>query len=176
MARPGVLMMSGVSSSSGLDAGRAEQVVGALIPAGTRRATPTAPLITAMLPLPVLPPVDGSSSFLLDMARLDASGRFSSRGLLRALGWLPGHRVDTVVAGDAVVFGGSATGRQMVGCRGELAVPAAARSLIGLTEDVRVVVVATVDPDLLLVHSHATVVRLLAEHYTAQMAGDRDDG
>ena len=113
---------------------------------------------------------------LLDMARLDASGRFCSRGLLRAPGWQPGHRVDAVVVGDAVVFGGSVTGRQAVGSRGEPAVPAAARSLIGLGDGPGVVLAAAVDEDLLVVHSHAAVARLLAEHYARQIAGDGDDG
>jgi hypothetical protein len=117
-----------------------------------------------------------SSSLLLEMARLDASGRFFSRGLLRALGWLPGRRVDAVVIGEAVVFGGSATGRQAVGSRGELAVPAAARSLAGIEDGLGVVLVAAVDEDLLVVHSHAAVARLLAEHYARQATGDGDDG
>jgi hypothetical protein len=105
----------------------------------------------------------------VDVASLDASGRFSARPLLRALRWLPGHRVDAAVVGDAVVFGGSVTGRQVVGSRGELAVPAAARALVG--HDCRVVLVAVVDQDLLVVHSHAAIVGLLAEHYARQSAG-----
>jgi bifunctional DNA-binding transcriptional regulator/antitoxin component of YhaV-PrlF toxin-antitoxin module len=120
-----------------------------------------------MLPALGLPTAD-AGFLLLDMSRLDASGRFCARALLQALGWGPGHRVDLAVAGDAVVIGGSVTGRQTVGSRGELAVPAAARSLTGLAGDARVVLVAAVDQDVLVVHPHATVLQLLADHYAQQ--------
>jgi hypothetical protein len=109
---------------------------------------------------------------LLDMARLDASGRFSARRLLRALAWPPGHRVDAVVDGDAVVFAGSRTGRQAVGSRGELAVPAAARALAGIADDGHVVLAAVLERGVLVVHARAVVTRLLLEHY-ADLAQER---
>jgi hypothetical protein len=73
--------MSGVGSSAGSDAGRAEQLIGALVPPAARRSAPVVPLVAPMVPLLGLPAGAGSSSLLLDMARLDASGRFCSRGL-----------------------------------------------------------------------------------------------
>jgi hypothetical protein len=158
--------MRGVGSSDGSGPGRREQLIGALVPPVVRRSAPPVPLVAAMLPALGLPTAD-AGFLLLDVSRLDGSGRFCARGLLQALGWGPGHRVDLAVVGDAVVIGGSATGRQAVGCRGELAVPAAARSLSGLAGDTRVVLVAAVGQDVLVVHPQATVLRLLADHYAA---------
>jgi hypothetical protein len=114
-----------------------------------------------------------AGSFLPGMPRLDASGRFCARGLLQALGWGPGHRVDLAVVGDAVVIAGSITGRQAVGGRGELAVPAAARSLTGLAGDARVVLVAAVEQNVLVVHPQAIIVGLLADHYARQASEDQ---
>ena len=114
----------------------------------------------------------GAASVLLDMARLDASGRFSTRRLLRALDWPPGHRVDAVVVADTVVIASSPTGRQRVGSRGELAAPATARALAGIGDDGHIVLAAILEHDVLLVHAHAVVTRLLLEHYT-QMAQER---
>jgi len=171
-ARPGVLTMGGMGSPASLGRGRPEQLIGALIPPATWRPGPAAPLVAPMLPRMRLPVDAVPEALLLDMASLDASGRFSARRLLRELGWLPGHRVDAVVVGDAVVFGGSATGRQSVGGRGELAVPASARSLTGLEYDNKVVLVAAMSQDVLVVHSRRAVARLLAEHYGRQ-AGKR---
>lgn len=165
--------MSGVSSSTGSGAGRHERMIGALVPPATRRVSPAVPLVDAMLPRLALPTDVGPGSVLLDQARLDASGRFSARNLLRVLSWLPGHRVDAAVAGEAVVFGGSETGRQQVGSRGELTVPAAARSLAGFDRGAPVVLVAVADRDLLIVHSHALLVRLLVEFYAAEHGDDR---
>jgi len=163
--------MRGVGSSGGSGSGRREQLIGALIPPVVRRSAPPVPLVAPMLPAFGLPTAV-AGSLLLDVSRLDASGRFCARGLLQTLGWGPGHRVDLAVVGDAVVIGGSVTGRQAVGCRGELAVPAAARSLSGLAGDARVVLVAAVDQDVLVVHPHATVLRLLAGHYAQQACED----
>ncbi|MEV4346278.1 hypothetical protein AB0J83_17550 [Actinoplanes sp. NPDC049596] len=128
-------------------------------------------------------PIGGDAAYvLLDTARLDASGRFSARRLLRSLGWPPGHRVDAVVVGDAVVFAGSPTGQQAVGSRGELAVPAATRALAGIDNDGHVVLAAVLDHDVLLVHAgamvllvhaRAMVTQLLPEHY-ADLADERE--
>jgi hypothetical protein len=106
-------MMSGVGSSSGPGTGRPEQLIGALIPPATRRTAPAGPLVVPTLPRLRLPAATEPESLLLDMASLDGSGRFCAHRLLRELGWLPGHRVDVAVVADAVVFGGSATGRQV---------------------------------------------------------------
>ena len=143
-------------------------MIGALVPPATRRVSPVVPLVEVMLPRLALPVGVGPGSVVLDQARLDDSGRFSARGLLRGLSWLPGHRVDAAVVGEAVVFGGSVTGRQMVGSRGELAVPAAARALAGFDRGSPVLLVAVADRDVLIVHSHALLIRLLVEFYAAE--------
>lgn len=95
-----------------------------------------------------------------------------ARRLLRALDRPPGHRVDAIVVGDAVVVASSPTGRQSVGSRGELAVPAAARALAGIGDDGHVVLAAILEQQLLLVHAPAVVTQLILEHY-AVLAGER---
>jgi hypothetical protein len=166
--------MSGMGSPTGPDADRPEQLIGALIPPATRRVPPVAPLVLALPPGLGVPADADAGALLLDMARLDSSGRFSARRLLRALDWPPGHRVDAAVTGHAVVFAGSPTGRQSVGSRGELAVPAAARALAAIGDDGHVVLAAVLDHDVLVVHAHVVVARLLTAHY-ADRAGARGD-
>ncbi|MEU8819365.1 hypothetical protein [Actinoplanes sp. NPDC048796] len=158
--------MDAMGSPAGPPGDRSEQLIGALIPPALQRPPPAAPLIPALPPGLALPIGADATSVLLDMARLDASGRFSARRLLRALDWPPGHRVDAVVIGDAVVVTSSATGRQSVGSRGELAVPAAARALAGIGDDGQVVLAALLDHGVLVAHAQAVVTRLLLEHYT----------
>jgi hypothetical protein len=121
-------------------------------------------------------PADACSEpFLLDVARLDASGRFCSRPLLAALAWEPRHRVDLRVGVEVVLICSCAGGRQAVGGRGELTLPASARMLAGLATEARVVLVAVPTQDLLLVHPPALIVRLLATHY-GQQPGIHADG
>ena len=165
-------MLGVVGSSVVSSAGRTEQMIGALIPPVTRRRRPSPPLIVPELPRLGLPAEDGRASLLLDMANLDGSGRFSARGLLRALGWMPGRRIDLAVVEEALVIGSSPTGQHTVGARGEIAVPGSARALLGLESDHRVVLVAAPERGVLVVHPHAQVAQLLAEHYRGQARGD----
>jgi hypothetical protein len=82
-------------------------------------------------PSPALaaPPAAGDEPVLLDVARLDASGRFTSRPLMRTLGWAAGHRIGLQVRADAVVLTTDPAGTLAVGSRGELAIPAPARTM-----------------------------------------------
>jgi hypothetical protein len=107
----------------------------------------------------------GSEPYLLDVVGLDSSGRFSSSRLLAALAWTPGHRVDLRIGVDAVLIGSRRDGRQVVGRRGELTLPASARTLAGLDAQSRVVLVAVPTADLLVVHPPALITRLLDVHY-----------
>ncbi|MEV6637841.1 hypothetical protein AB0M54_44650 [Actinoplanes sp. NPDC051470] len=157
--------MDGVGSPAGPPGDRPEQLIGALIPPVIQRPPPAAPLVLTLPPRLRLPTGADAESMLLDMGRLDASGRFSARRLLRALDWPPGHRVDAVVVDDAVLIRSSPTGLQSVGSRGELAVPAAARALAGIADDGHVVLAAAPDHGVLVVHAPAVVTRLLLEHY-----------
>jgi hypothetical protein len=157
--------MNGMGSSRKPAVGRPEQLVGALVPPSTRRCAPPIPLEVPALPHLSSPADIGSGPFLLDVARLDASGRFCSRSLLPALAWTPGHRIDLRVGADAVVIGSCAAGGQQVGSRGELTLPNSARMLAGLDAQPRVVLVAVPTKDLLIAHPPVLIARLLAEHY-----------
>ena len=168
--------MNLVGSPAASSTGRTEQMIGALIPPAARRSRSPSPLIVPELRRPELPADEAFESLSLDMARLDGSGRFAARTLLRILGWVPGQRVDLTVVGDAVVISSSSSGRHAVGARGEVAMPEAARALLSLECDHRVLVVAASQHGVLVVHPHALVARLVAEHYRRQpQARDGDD-
>lgn len=168
--------MSGVTSSAASSAGRPEQLIGALIPPTIHRSTPPVPLVIPPLPSPGPMADDLVEPLVVDMACLDASGRFCSRLLLRTLRWPPGHRVGLRVCADAVVIDADPAGRQSVGRRGELTLPATARALAGLDADSRVALVAVPARDRLMVHPPSMVARLMAEHYHRQEPGDGHGG
>ena len=105
---------------------------------------------------------------MLDVARLDPSGRFTSRTVILALGWQPGQPVEISVIDRAVVFTAAAPGRLAVGGRGELAVPAPARVMAGMDRSRQVVLVAVPGHAALLVHPPALVAGLLAAYYARQ--------
>ena len=85
------LPMSRMGSSTEPAAARPEQLIGALVTPATRRSARPVPLDMPALPRLRLPADAGSEPFLIDVARLDASGRFCSRSLLAALAWPPGQ-------------------------------------------------------------------------------------
>jgi hypothetical protein len=146
-----------------------------LVPPSTRRFTPPVPLEVPALP-PLAVPADARAErLLLDVARLDGSGRFCSRSLLLALAWPPGQRVNLTIGIETVVIGTCAAGRHAVGSRGELMLPIAARMLAGLAADAQIVLVAVPARELLIVHPPALVARLLAEHYGHRPAYNGDD-
>src|SRR4051794_27932128 len=111
-----------------------------LIPPDRPRPRPAVLGAAALAPQP--PATSDHETLLLDVARLDASGRFTSRPLLRALGWTSGHRIGLQVRADAVVLTAEAAGPLAVGSRGELAVPAPARTMAGLDHEPSAVLLA----------------------------------
>jgi bifunctional DNA-binding transcriptional regulator/antitoxin component of YhaV-PrlF toxin-antitoxin module len=125
-----------------------------------------------MLPALGLPAGTGPGDLVVDSARLDRSGRVSARGLLRALGWSPGHRVDIAVTDGVLVVGSAPAGLHVVGERGDLGLPAAARRMCGITPGPPVLLVAALPQDVLIVHPAHLIAGLLADWYAAR-AGDR---
>ena len=145
-----------------------ERLIGVLIPPPVpRRPPPPAPLPT--LPCPARP--FGESSVLFDVARLDSSGRLSSRGLVRALCWRVGQRLDVVAVGCSVLVTASATGPYAVTARGEVSVPASARALTGIGSDEPVLLTADPDCGRLVVHPVAAVAALLADLHNGLPGG-----
>jgi bifunctional DNA-binding transcriptional regulator/antitoxin component of YhaV-PrlF toxin-antitoxin module len=176
LARPGVgaavAAVSAASRPSRTHIDR-EQLIGALVPAPIRRPPPSPP------PLPTLPalhvPTNArSDAVLLDIARLDRSGRIHARPLLDALGWRTGDRVDIAVIAGVLVIGSTPTGLQVVGDRGVLTLPAAARSMCHIEPGEPVVLLVSLRQKALVVHPASTVTGLLAQHH-ARLEGHRDD-
>lgn len=148
-----------------------ERLIDALVPAAIR--VPRTPPV----PLPVLPAPDihggdaGSALTLLEIARVDRSGRVAVRKLLRALRWRSGHRVAVDAVAGVLVVRSAADGRQRVSGRGELSLPAAPRALCGIAVDEPVVAVASLARDCVLVHPATVVVELLADLHAAVLGG-----
>jgi hypothetical protein len=150
--------------------GRLEHGIEALLPPARQRPVPPVPLaLPTLVPLRSRPSV---TPFVLDMAHLDASGRFNSRPATSALRWLPGQPLEMTVTDEAVIFTAAATdGTAVVGSRGEIAVPAPAKVTAGLDQTQQVALVAVPDQAMLIVHPPALLAALLAAHY-ASGAGD----
>jgi hypothetical protein len=148
--------------------GRLEHGIEALLPPARQRPTPPTPLALPTLVPPRSRPI---TRFVLDIAFLDASGRFTSRPATSALRWLPGQPLAMTVTDEAVIFTAAPDGTAVVGSRREIAVPAPARVTAGLDQSRQVTLVAVPAQAMLLVHPPALLAALLAEHYAS---GTRD--
>jgi bifunctional DNA-binding transcriptional regulator/antitoxin component of YhaV-PrlF toxin-antitoxin module len=148
-----------------------ERLIGVLVPPSTpRRPPPPVPL--ARLPHRPHPP--DRDEVLVDVARLDSSGRLSSRALMRALGWRAGQRIDIAVADHAIVVNASTTGRHMVTAQGEVSLPAPARAMAGLDRDKPVLLIADAGYGQLIVHPLTMVVRMLINLHIGRPDGGHD--
>jgi bifunctional DNA-binding transcriptional regulator/antitoxin component of YhaV-PrlF toxin-antitoxin module len=99
----------------------------------------------------------------------------SARGLLKALNWGPGHRLDIDAVDGVLVIGSVATGRHVVGRRGELSLPMAARQMCGIVSGLPVLLAVSVPDGTLVIHPAATVAHLLSEFH-ARLVGGHDAG
>jgi hypothetical protein len=139
-----------------------EQMIGALIPARLPRPRPVPP------PLPSLPtvvPSADSDTVALGIARVDASGRVCARALLQCLGWHPGHRIRIDVTDGTIMVGHAPLSAHVIGARGAIAIPVAARQLCALTNGTPVLLLAYIEHSRLLVISAADAARVLTTHY-----------
>ena len=115
-------------------------------------------------------------SGLIDVARLDPSGRLSTRRLVRALRWRAGQRLDVAASGGVIVVAASATGRHTLTARGEVSLPSQARAMTGIGGAEAVLLAADPDCGLLVVYPVAAVVGLLNDLRTGRAGGCRHGG
>ncbi|OKI63418.1 hypothetical protein [Micromonospora sp. CB01531] len=98
----------------------------------------------------------------------------TGRGLLRALGWGPGHRISIDPRAGMLVVASALAGPYVVGSRGELPLPTSARQMCAIVPGQPLLLAALVAHDLLVIHPAGTVARLLADLH-AQVIGGRGD-
>jgi hypothetical protein len=108
------------------------------------------------------------------MARPDRSGRLSVRPLLAAMGWPPGHRLDITAVDGLLLVTSSAGGGQVVSPRGDLVVPAPARSWCGIAGGSLVVLAGYPAAGLVVIHPEHLVAVLLHDLDAHLPGGDRD--
>lgn len=149
--------------------------VGEAAAGGREVSVPAVPSV----PLPVLASRGvggsvGAASRRFSTALVDASGRVQDRGAVAALGWRPGDRVQMTVLGATVVVCRRAEGVFQLASKPYVVVPAAVRRRCGVVPGSRVLLVADVVQDVLIVHPEHVVQMLLRDfHATLAAEGDR---
>ena len=119
------------------------------------------------LPLIGLDQLSRDSTMLYGVGRVDASGRVASRDIVRALGWHPGDKLDVVTALSAIIILRSPDGLFTVPPRPYIVIPTAARRQHGIEPGDHVLLAATPEYGMVIVHTRQAMNDMLARYHSA---------
>ncbi|MGV9362063.1 hypothetical protein [Amycolatopsis sp. NPDC003731] len=126
------------------------------------------------LPIPALPDLATDGQRRFSTALLDASGRIQDRGIVTALDWKPGDRLlITQVSSSAVICRRSDGVFQMT-TKPYVVLPAPVRHSCRVLAGSRVLLVADLAQDVLVVHPEHVVHAMLRDFHTTLAAGKAD--
>jgi hypothetical protein len=129
----------------------------------TSAPAPTAP---QTLPLNPLQRTTHNSGLVIGIASVSHSGRVRDIAVMSALGWVPGDRITVDLTPDALLLRRDAAAAHQVDDRGLVFLAAGPRTLLGIADNTRVVLVAIPAKDLLAVYPCTVVTALLATLHT----------
>jgi len=140
----------------------ADTIVDALIPPHAVQPGLLAPSPLPLADLHALPH-DGSMHY--DIARIDSSGRFSVRTLLRALDWHAGDRITMAVLPEMILFHRTDDGIYQVSQQNNLAIPAAARTRHSIKPGHRVLLAGATTRGLLVIQPLAVLDKMMTTYH-----------
>ena len=123
------------------------------------------------LPLPSLP-TSRTATAVYGLAAVDRRGRIADQAILSALGWQPGTRLDIHETRGLLLIRADEHGLFSVTNQGHLRLPAAIRHHCGLVPGDRVLLVADLDRQMVIVHPPAALDDLLARHHAELLGGE----
>jgi hypothetical protein len=145
----------------------AQQIIEALaLPTASR-----APVAPRPLPLSRLPRLPRETSMMYGIARVDPSGRVTSRGITGAVRWRPGDRLAMTLTPSAVVLCPSPGGLLRVPRRPCIAIPVTARRLLSITPGDELLLAAAPEYRIVITHTMQAMEDMLVSFY-AQIAAD----
>jgi bifunctional DNA-binding transcriptional regulator/antitoxin component of YhaV-PrlF toxin-antitoxin module len=105
------------------------------------------------------------------IARVDPSGRVTSRGITGAVRWRPGDRLAMTLTPSAVVLGPSPGGLLRVPRRPCIAIPVTARRLLSITPGDELLLAAAPEYRIVIAHTMQAMEDMLVSFY-AEIAAD----
>jgi hypothetical protein len=143
------------------------------MPVGARAATGMASRSRRPLPVAVLGGLSTRpADVIYAMSVVDKSGRLTDRSIVRALGWIPGTRLDVHERDGLIVVYPAADGVHCVSQRAFLKLPLTVRRWCGIRSGDRVLVAAHPATGVLVLHSLTKLHTLLTDGHAAALGGD----
>jgi hypothetical protein len=124
-------------------------------------------------PLPV-PRLAGTRlrSTVYGLAAMDDRGRVADGAIVRALGWVPGTRLDVHESGGLVLVRADRQGVFSLTGQGNVRLPATVRHWCGLVPGDRVLLAADPDQGLLIVYPPAALDAMVSQFHADVLGGD----
>ncbi|MBE1493128.1 bifunctional DNA-binding transcriptional regulator/antitoxin component of YhaV-PrlF toxin-antitoxin module [Amycolatopsis lexingtonensis] len=146
------------------------------LPARTRAAEPSPGPARALIPLPVpaLPDLAATGQRRFSTALLDTSGRIQDRSIVTALDWKPGDRLLITQIRSSAVICRRGDGIFRMTTKPYVVLPAPVRHGCGVLAGSRVLLVADLAQDVLVVHPEHVVHAMLRDFHASLAAGEAD--
>ncbi|MEU4253375.1 hypothetical protein AB0F15_38875 [Amycolatopsis sp. NPDC026612] len=126
------------------------------------------------LPIPALPDLAADGQRRFSTALLDASGRIQDRGIVNALDWKPGDRLLMTQIRSSAVICRRSDGVFRMSTKPYVVLPAPVRRGCRVLAGSRVLLVADLAQDVLVVHPEHVVHVMLRDFHTTLAAGEAD--
>jgi len=126
------------------------------------------------LPIPALPDLATDGQRRFSTALLDASGRIQDRGIVTALDWKPGDRLLITQIRSSAVICRRRDGVFRMTTKPYVVLPAPVRHGCRVLAGSRVLLVADLAQDVLVVHPEHVVHAMLRDFHTTLAAGEAD--
>ena len=124
--------------------------------------------------LPALPDLDSAGERRFSTALLDASGRIQDRGIVTALGWQPGDRLLITLIKSSAVIHRRPDGVFRMASKPYVVLPSPVRTRCHAHAGSRVLLVADLTHDALVVHPEHVVHAMLRDFHTTLAAAEAD--
>jgi hypothetical protein len=111
-------------------------------------------------------------STVYGLATIDDRGRIAESTVIRALGWLPGTRLDVRESGGLLLVNADRQGVFSVTGRGHLRLPATVRHWCRLAPGDRVLLAGDPAEGLLVVHPPAALDAMITQFHASVLGGD----
>jgi bifunctional DNA-binding transcriptional regulator/antitoxin component of YhaV-PrlF toxin-antitoxin module len=130
-----------------------------------------APEPARTLPLTRLQRLPRETSMLYGIGRVDSSGRVANREIIEALHWQPGDRLEIVLMPSAIVIRACPDGLLRVPQRPAIVIPRPARTLHRIEAGDHVLLAASPEYDLVIVHTLSALDDMLASYHSTHATG-----
>jgi bifunctional DNA-binding transcriptional regulator/antitoxin component of YhaV-PrlF toxin-antitoxin module len=136
-------------------------------------ARPAASQPVSPLPLTSFHQLPRDASMLYDIGLVDGSGRVASNGIIDALGWRPGSKLDIILTPRTIVIRAAPDGLFSVPRRPCIIIPSHVRQPHGIKPGDHVLIASAPDYGLVIVYPLSALDEMISRYHSAKCEAER---